>query len=161
MNEEIEKVTLKDINLKNINWKTIKGLYFNYKEVVNYLIFGGLTTIVNFVAYCIFARAIGIDEVLSSGIAWVCGVLFAYVTNKMFVFDSKTETKKDLIKECVSFFLARVVSGITCDVGTFALMVKVLHINDIVSKIVTQVMVVIVNYLFSKFVVFKKSKEDK
>lgn len=154
---EENKVTLKDINLKNINWKTIKGLYLNYKEVVNYLVFGGLTTIVNFVAYCIFAKLFGIDEVLSSGIAWVCGVIFAYVTNKIFVFDSKTETKKELLKECASFFLARVVSGITCDVGTFALMVKVFNINDIVSKIVTQVMVVIVNYLFSKFVVFRKN----
>ena len=158
---EENKVTLKDINLKNINWKTIKGLYLNYKEVINYLVFGGLTTIVNFVAYCIFARVIGIDEVLSSGIAWVCGVIFAYVTNKIFVFDSKTETKKELLKECASFFLARIVSGITCDVGTFALMVKVFHINDIVSKIVTQVMVVIVNYVFSKFVVFRKPNVEK
>ena len=156
---EENKVTLKDINLKNINWKTIKGLYLNYKEIINYLVFGGLTTIVNFVAYCIFARAIGIDEVLSSGIAWVCGVIFAYVTNKIFVFDSKTETKKELLKECASFFLARVVSGITCDVGTFALMVKVFHINDIVSKITTQVIVVVLNYVLSKLVIFKKKKE--
>ena len=161
MNEKIDKVTLKDINLKDINWKTIKGLYLNYKEVINYLVFGGLTTIVNFVAYCIFARLIEIDEVLSSGIAWVCAVIFAYVTNKIFVFESKTETKKDLIKECISFFLARIVSGITCDVGTFALMVKVFHINDIFSKIVTQVMVVIVNYVFSKFVVFRKTRVEK
>lgn len=155
-----DKITLKDINLKNINWKTIKGLYLNYKEVINYLIFGGLTTIVNFVAYCIFARLIGIDEVVSSGLSWVVSVIFAYVTNKIFVFDSKTETKKDLIKECVSFFLARIVSGITCDVGTFALMVKVFHINDILSKIVTQVMVVVVNYLFSKFIVFRKETKE-
>ena len=154
------KVELKDINLKNINWKTIKGLYLNYKEVINYLIFGGLTTIVNFVAYCIFARLIGIDEVVSSGLSWVVSVIFAYVTNKIFVFDSKTETKKDLIKECVSFFLARIVSGITCDVGTFALMVKVFHINDILSKIVTQVMVVVVNYLFSRFIVFRKETKE-
>ena len=151
-----DKITLKDINLKNINWKIIKGLYLNYKEVINYLVFGGLTTIVNFVAYCVFARLIGIDEVVSSGLSWFVSVIFAYVTNKIFVFDSKTETKKDLIKECVSFFLARIVSGIACDVGTFALMVKVFHINDIFSKIVTQVMVVVVNYLFSKFIVFKK-----
>ena len=155
-----DKITLKDINLKNINWKTIKGLYLNYKEVINYLIFGGLTTIVNFVAYCIFARLIGIDEVVSSGLSWVVSVIFAYVTNKIFVFDSKTETKKDVIKECISFFLARIVSGITCDVGTFALMVKVFHINDILSKIVTQVMVVVVNYLFSKFIVFRKETKE-
>ena len=157
MNEEVGKITLKDVNLKNINWRTIKGLYLNYKEIVNYLFFGVLATIVNFVSYFIFARVLKIDEVISSGLSWFVSVLFAYTTNKLFVFDSKTETKKDLIKECISFFLARVVSGITCDVGTFALMVKVFHINDIFSKIVTQVMVVIVNYLFSKFVVFRKN----
>lgn len=159
--KEEEKITLKDINFKNINWKTIKGLYLNYKEVINYLVFGGLTTIVNFVAYYIFARLIGIDEVISSGLSWFVSVLFAYTTNKIFVFDSKTETKKELLKECASFFLARIISGITCDVGTFALMVKVFYINDIVSKIVTQVMVVIVNYVFSKFVVFRKTSVEK
>ena len=161
MNSEIEKVTLKDINMKNINWKTIKGLYLNYKEIVNYLFFGVLATIVNFVSYFIFARVLKIDEVIGSGLSWFVSVLFAYATNKIFVFDSKTETKKGLLKECASFFLARIVSGITCDVGTFALMVKVFHINDIVSKIVTQVMVVIVNYLFSKFVVFRKTSVRK
>ena len=161
MNSEIEKVTLKDINMKNINRKTIKGLYLNYKEIVNYLFFGVLATIVNFVSYFIFARVLKIDEVIGSGLSWFVSVLFAYATNKIFVFDSKTETKKELLKECASFFLARIVSGITCDVGTFALMVKVFHINDIVSKIVTQVMVVIVNYLFSKFVVFRKTSVGK
>ena len=156
--EKTDKVTLKDIDWKHINWRTIKGLYFNYKEVVNYLVFGGLTTIVNFVTYYIFARMIGIDEVVSSALSWFFSVLFAYITNKIFVYDSKTETKTQLIKECVSFFLARILSGILCDVGTFALMVKVFNINDILSKIVTQVMVVIVNYIFSKFIVFKKKK---
>ena len=66
--------------------------------------------------------------------------------------------KKDLVKECISFFLARVASGILCDVGTFALMIRVFNINDIIAKIVTQVMVVIVNYIFSKFIIFKKQK---
>lgn len=161
MNEELEKVTLKDINMKNINCKTIKGLYLNYKEIINYLFFGVLATIVNFVSYFIFARVLKIDEVIGSGLSWFVSVLFAYATNKIFVFDSKTETKKELLKECTSFFLARIVSGITCDVGTFALMVKVFHINDIFSKIVTQVMVVIVNYVFSKFVVFRKTNVGK
>ena len=158
---DIEKVTLKDIDWKHINWKTIKGLYFNYKEIVNYLVFGGLATLVNFISYYIFARVIGIDEVISSGLSWVCAVIFAYITNKIFVFESKTTNKKELVKECVSFFLARIFSGITCDVGTFALMVKVFNINDIFSKIVTQVMVVIVNYVFSKFIVFKNKETNK
>ena len=153
---EIEKVTLKDVDWKNLNFKTIKGLYFGYKEIINYLVFGVLATLVNFISYFIFARIIGIEEVTSSALSWFCAVLFAYVTNKLFVFESKTVTKKELIKECVSFFLARIISGILCDVGTFALMVKVFNINDIFSKIVTQVMVVIVNYIFSKFIIFKK-----
>lgn len=156
---EVEKISLKDIKLKDLKKIEIfKKLYISYREVINYLIFGVLSTIVNFVSYYIFARLVGIDEVISSGMSWFCSVLFAYITNKIFVFDSKTESKKDLLKECISFFLARIVSGILCDVGTFALMVKVLKINDIVSKIVTQVMVVIVNYVFSKFIIFKRKK---
>ena len=153
---DIEKVTLKDIDWKHINWKTIKGLYFNYKEIVNYLVFGGLATLVNFISYYIFARVIGIDEVISSGLSWLCSVIFAYITNKIFVFESETKSKRQLLKECASFFLARIISGILCDIGTFALMVRVFNINDIFSKIVTQVMVVIVNYIFSKFIVFRK-----
>lgn len=155
---ETKKLTIKDIDWKHINWETIKGLYFGYKEIINYLVFGGLTTIVNFVTYYIFARIIGIDEVVSSALSWFFSVLFAYITNKLFVFDSRTEKKSQLMKECVSFFLARALSGILCDVGTFALMVKVFNINDIFSKIVTQIMVVVVNYVFSKFIVFKKKK---
>ena len=138
--------------------KKIMELYKKYKEIINYLIFGGLATVVNFVSYLIVARLIGVDEVVSSGISWFCSVLFAYITNKLFVFESKLDNKKAVIKEMCSFFLARIVSGILCDVGTFALMVKVFHINDIFSKIVTQVMVVIVNYIFSKLIIFKKPK---
>ena len=88
----------------------------------------------NFISYFIFARVFHIDEVISSALSWLCSVIFAYTTNKIFVFDSKTKGKKELLKECVSFFTARVISGILCDVGTFALMVKVLHINDVIQK---------------------------
>ena len=142
------------------NMKKLLELYKKYKEIINYLIFGGLSTVVNFVTYYITARLFGIDEVVSSGISWFCSVLFAYITNKIFVFESKTNTVKAVLKEMGSFFLARVISGILCDVGTFALMVKVFHINDIFSKIVTQVMVVIVNYIFSKLIIFRKPKKD-
>lgn len=137
-------------------YELIKKYYLKYKEIINYLICGGLSTVVNFVSYFAFARLFKIDEVISSGLSWVVAVIFAYIVNKIFVFESKTETKKALIKEFTSFIACRVISGITCDVGTFALMVKVLHINDIVSKIITQVMVVIVNYIFSKLIIFKK-----
>jgi putative flippase GtrA len=136
----------------------ILNLYKKYKEIINYLIFGGLSTIVNFASYFIFARCIGIDEVVSSGMSWFCAVLFAYITNKIFVFESRKNNKLDVLKEMGMFFLARILSGILCDVGTFAIMVKVLNINDIISKFITQVMVVIVNYVFSKLIIFKKEK---
>lgn len=84
--------------------------------------------------------------------------MFAYVTNKIFVFESKKSTLKDEIKELISFVLARLFTGTLCDVGIFALMVKVININDILSKITTQVLVVILNYIISKLVIFKKEK---
>ena len=156
--EKIQKLKLNEIDIKNLNINVIKGLYLEYKEVINYLIFGVGSMIVNFASYFIFARLLKIDEVVSSAMSWFCAVLFAYITNKLFVFESKTTTVKEVIKECVSFFLARIVTGILCDVGTFAVMVKVLKINDIISKVVTQVMVVILNYVFSKFIIFKNKK---
>lgn len=127
-----------------------------YKEIIVYLVFGVLSTVVNFVSYFIFARIIGIDEVVSSGLSWLCAVIFAYITNKIFVFNSQTTNSKELIKEALKFISCRVVSGVFCDVGTFAIMVKVLKINDIIAKLITQVMVVIVNYIFSKLIIFKK-----
>ncbi len=136
----------------------IKEIYKKYKEIINYLIFGFLTTVINFVSYYICARIFLIDEVISSILAWFISVLFAYITNKLLVFDQHTDNIKFLIKEMVSFFLARIASGILFDVGTFAVMVKVLHINDIISKFITQVMTIITNYLLSKLVIFKTKK---
>lgn len=158
--QEVEKVKTNEIKLSNLNVRTIKGLYLQYKEVINYLVFGVLATIVNFVSYYLFAKILGVDEVISSGLSWFCSVLFAYITNKLFVFESKTKTIKAFFIEMITFFGARVLSGILCDVGTFALMVKVFHINDVFSKIVTQVMVVIVNYVFSKFFIFNNKNDE-
>lgn len=156
MKNNVEKIKLSEVKLKNLNFKVIKGLYFEYKEVISYLVFGGLSTIVNFISYFIFARIVGIGEVTSSGLSWFCAVLFAYITNKLFVFESKTNSKKDFLKEIFSFFSCRVLSGILCDVGTFALMINIFKINDIVAKIVTQIMVIILNYVLSKVIIFKK-----
>ena len=138
--------------------KKIKELYLKYKEIINYLFFGGCTTIVNFISYYIPARIIGIDEVISNSIAWCISVLFAYVTNKIFVFSSKKENLEGILKEMFSFIFARLFTGALCDIGLFALMINILGINDIVSKITTQILVVILNYVLSKLVIFKKEK---
>ena len=83
------------------------SIYFKYKEVILYLVFGGLTTLVNIVSYAVFVRIINMGTVAGTSGAWLVSVIFAYITNKMFVFESKTDTFDLLVKECVSFFGCR------------------------------------------------------
>jgi putative flippase GtrA len=139
-----------------IEMEKLNKLYVKYKEIIYYLFFGGCTTIVNFISYYVPARVFGIEEIVSNIIAWIISVLFAYTTNKIFVFESKTTTVQDLLKEMFSFIFARFFTGALFDVGLFALMLKVFHINDIITKITTQVIVVILNYICSKLIIFKK-----
>ena len=132
------------------------NIYKKNKEIINYLIFGVLTTVVSFVVYFIFAKVFKIDEVISNVISWFFSVLFAFITNKLYVFESKETGKKTLLKEIISFYLARLFTGVACDLGVFALMVKTFKINDVLSKLVTQVIVIILNYVLSKLIVFRK-----
>lgn len=134
------------------------NIYKKNKEIINYLIFGVLTTVVSFVVYFIFAKVFKIDEIISNVISWFFSVLFAFVTNKLYVFESKETGKKTLLKEIISFYLARLFTGVVCDLGVFALMVKMFKINDVLSKLVTQVIVTVLNYVFSKLLVFKNNK---
>ena len=132
------------------------NIYKKNKEIINYLIFGVLTTVVSFVVYFIFAKVFKIDEVISNVISWFFSVLFAFITNKLYVFESKETGKKTLLKEIISFYLARLFTGVVCDLSVFALMVKTFKINDVLSKLVTQVIVIILNYVLSKLIVFRK-----
>ena len=132
------------------------NIYKKNKEIINYLIFGVLTTVVSFVVYFIFAKVFKIDEVISNVISWFFSVLFAFITNKLYVFESKETGKKTLLKEIISFYLARLFTGVVCDLGVFAVMVKTFKINDVLSKLVTQVIVIVLNYVLSKLIVFRK-----
>lgn len=137
----------------------MKNLYLKNKEVINYLIFGALTTVVSFISYYLFAKVFLIDEVISNALSWFFSVLFAYITNKIFVFESFVNNKKNLFKEIISFFLARILTGILCDVLIFALLVKTFKINDIISKLITQIIVIALNYILSKLYIFRKKGE--
>lgn len=141
--------------------KKIKELYLQYKEVINYLFFGGCSTLVNLVSFGICFSLFKINDLWSQVIAWVVAVIFAYVTNKLFVFEAKANTKKDFIKEMMSFMLGRVFTLVLCDITIYALMTRVLNINEYITKIVTQVLVVVLNYAISKLIVFKKKGEVK
>lgn len=134
----------------------IKEIYFKYKDIILYLIFGGLTTVVNFIVYFIMTDLFKVFEILSNGVAWFISVLFAYITNKLYVFESKTSNFRKMLKEFISFFLSRAFTGILFDILLFSLMFNVFKINDIVTKFIVQIVVIVSNYIFSKLIVFRK-----
>lgn len=121
------------------------------KEVVSYVIFGILTTVVNIVVYYFFGDILGVNYVISNIIAWFLSVLFAYVTNRIWVFESKND---NILKEVVLFFGGRAFSGVL-DTLLMVLFIEVLLVGDFISKIIIQIIVVILNYVISKLIVFK------
>ena len=140
-------------------------------EVLMYLIFGVLTTVVNFVVFWLCGKLEDSETVLlqigsfrltwvylSNAIAWVCSVLFAFVTNKLFVFESRAKGVSAITKEIISFFGARILSFLLFDVALFALLLEVFGINEYIVKIINAIFVVIFNYVASKLVVFRQKK---
>jgi putative flippase GtrA len=133
-----------------------------HKEIILYLIVGGLTTVVNIASYFVFANVCGIPTVWSNILAWAVSVIFAFVTNKLIVFESRSKKASRLIYEIVTFFLARVFSGV---LDTFVVWLFVDHlgfnsnIEELIVKIASNVIVIIINYILSKLIIFRKSKK--
>ena len=135
--------------------KKCYNIYESKKEMWLYLIFGGLTTLINILTYTFLQRAFNIDYMVSNIIAWIISVLFAFVTNKLYVFESKEIKREVLLKEFFSFILARILS-LGIDMGIMYVGISILKINDIVIKILSNIVVIVVNYFLSKFLIFKK-----
>lgn len=133
----------------------IKYLYDNYKNVIPYLFFGICTTTVNVVIYGIMSHVAGCGVMFSTIIAWIAAVLFAYFTNRKWVFDSLAKKFTSQLREITSFFLCRIATGIV-DWGCMFLFVNILLLNDVIIKIVSNGIVIVLNYVFSKCIVFKK-----
>lgn len=137
----------------------LKALYVKYEEIIVYLIVGVLNTIVSWAAWylCAFtildAQIVWQNAVLSA-IQWVVGVVFGYVMNRKYVFKSKNPR---IMKEFLEFSGGRVSTWIL-DTVMMILLVNILQVNEYVSKIIVAVLVMIGNYLISKFLVFKKDK---
>lgn len=121
------------------------------REVFFYLVFGVLTTLVNIVSFAILTRLLSAGTVLSNVIAWFLSVLFAYVTNRRWVFQSKDG---NVFREAAAFFSGRIGTGVLDTVVMF-ITVDLLGWNDMVMKVISNVIVVILNYVISKFFVFK------
>lgn len=129
-------------------------LFAKYKQTILYLIFGVLSTIVNILTYIFCTRNLNIEFLISNWIAWIIAVLFAYITNKFFVFESKKINIIFLIKELSSFVSCRLLSGII-EMILMYIMISLMSLNDFIVKIITNVVVVVLNFIFSKLIIFK------
>lgn len=129
-----------------------------YKELILYLIFGMLTVMVNLVSYYILTRVGEFQIYAANIISWFIAVLFAYITNKIFVFKSKELKMKFIFKEATSFFVARI---LTCIIELLIIYIGVnlMAQNDLFIKIISNIIVIIINYIFSKVVIFRYAKE--
>ncbi len=134
------------------------GLLKKYKSVVSYLFFGVCTTIINVVIYNIFYSNLSFTNVGSTIIAWIVAVLFAFITNKLFVFESKSFALKVMLYELFSFLGCRLATGVL-DLGIMFITVDCLHQNALMWKIISNILVIVINYIASKLVIFKKQEE--
>ncbi len=128
--------------------------YNKYREALLYLFFGGCTTLVNIITFNLL-RYFNVDFNVSNVVGWILSVLFAYITNKIFVFESKIKSKKGVLKEACSFFGFRIISLIM-DLVFMNITVMMLGWNEFWMKILSNIIVIIANYVFSKLFIFKK-----
>ena len=133
---------------------------FLNKETISYLIFGVLTTIINIVVFWFAERELAFimsedaASLVGNVIAWVISVAFAFVTNKLFVFESKSMAFKVVMPELTGFVIARLLS-LAFDEGFMFVAIVLLSMNSLLAKIISNVFVVIINYVLSKFFIFK------
>lgn len=139
--------------------KKIINLYKKYEEIINYLIVGALTVLITLITYYICVKTFlnpnnNIELQIANVISWIVAVLFAYITNRIFVFKSKN---KEVLKESVSFISSRIIT-LLIDMLIMYLMVSTCGINDKISKLFSQIVVIVLNYIFSKIFVFKNKE---
>ncbi len=150
-----------------------KRMFFKYKEIIMYLIFGVLTTLVSWGSYALFETMfkkaivdVNVLVAVANVLSWVAAVLFAYFTNKLFVFESKSFKPTVVFKEMGLFVGSRLISGAVEWIGVpllvwIGLNQTVFGVEGMVAKVFVSVIVVIMNYILSKLIVFKKEKRDK
>ena len=150
----------------------LKEIYVRHREIIVYFIFGVLTTAVNLLTFYVLEIMFGTEKsyLYNNLIAWMVGVLFAYITNKLIVFESKSWAPSVVLKESAEFVGARLFSLGVEEAGLWffvellsfgALSMKILGFNltgGFIAKVILAVIVVILNYLFSKFIIFKNKK---
>ena len=137
----------------------LKKLFNKYKDVIFYLFFGVCTTIVNVVVYWLCAHILHLSTIVSTSIAWALAVAFAYITNRLWVFHSKASGKKEIFREICSFTACRLLTGFL-DVAIMYVFVDRLHCPDVVIKIISNIIVIVANYIASKLIIFNEKSNE-
>lgn len=132
-------------------------IYKRYKEAVDYLFWGGVAFVLSMVLFYLFANVWGIYEQIANILSWIICVIFTYLTNRIFVFQSKVRGIKNIFKEFKDFVTARLLTLVMENVILF-IMIDLLTINNMIAKLVGQFVVIVSNYVLSKLWIFKKKK---
>lgn len=156
----------------------MKKIFNKYKEIIIYIIFGILTTFVSWGSYAVFVNSFLFSVAVANVISWICSVAFAYVTNKIWVFESKSWKLKTVIKEAVAFVSSRAITGVIEIFGVpllvstgfdnlflklareYNISMKFFYTEGIYSKIAFAVIIIVLNYVFSKLFVFQTKKSE-
>jgi len=139
--------------------KFIRDFYDKHESVLLYIIVGGLTTAVSIAAQYIPAY-FGLPTRVNTTVSWICAVTFAFFANKVWVFKDKSYSRRDWLGQAAGFYGARLVTYFL-ELGFMVLTVDVLKYSEYIMKLIAQVFILVVNYLFSKFVVFRKKHQSK
>ena len=131
--------------------------YKKYKEMLLYVFFGGLTTVISIGSYSYCDVVLGIDPLIANIISWILAVLFAYVTNKTWVFNAETHGIHELAIEMFHFFSGRIFTLVVEEV-ILLIFINKLHFNSVLVKIAAQFIVFVLNYVISKLIVFREKK---
>ena len=137
----------------------IQDYFKKYKDVIPYAVFGVLTTVVNIIVYWMMAHVFHAGVMPATIIAWIAAVLFAYITNRKWVFHSEAHTPREIFREIVSFFSCRLATGFVDWLCMFVF-VDVFHMNDVLIKGGANVLVIILNYVASKLIIFRHAQNQ-
>lgn len=139
-------------------WDFGWGMYKKHEEGINYLIFGFLAFVLNYILYFIFADTIAMHYMAATVLSWVLTVVFAYWTNRTFVFKSGNKERASVVREFVSFIGARVATEVL-EIALMYVLVDLCSMNDKISKLICQVLVILANYVLSKIWIFKDASK--
>lgn len=134
------------------------SLLKKYRELIAYGVVGVMTTIINMAAFWLFNTPLGVHYTIANIIAWVLAVVFAFFANKIFVFENHGWSGAVVLHEATTFFLSRIAS-LLVDMAGMALMISVLHCDEMLSKFVVNILVILINYILGKFWVFGKKAD--